>query len=936
MSCYEQFSLSSEIDSFFRKINNLPNSLREYSLLLIKEYLTNPLPAPETATNDLTEDEVTEAEEDSLHTEIDLIDSEYDDECSILQIKESGAKNDPKVSSAGNDGSSSSTDEAETVEPEDHTVKLSGKNPQTHGGGKRIVEGNEGAQNLSQFEEVSSSHARAPEPINTATKKLFIHSKNIESNLVHTNKLVTKDGQRYHLVKRLRRSKDGKHYYENAAVPLGPSPQRSKIMVPKLKSRNNLSSMASAKLNSGNLKVKVKEPLNRLMFSPIKTKTIPPPKNSRTVLDVTEDNMIIFKNTSTKPIAFVPPPNVVVTKASESPNPRLHTPAKSTIFINGSKFVVPANLQVSSKIVDKNSEIEGSNSNPASPLVKKSTSSLPTDTRYRTILPKDLQPKVVQCKVLKEIQVSPNKWNKLPTTPKTPITVQLNSTIGSNVHMKNKASLPLRLQKAPLIKSNIGAINKRSLQLLKSGNNSQEKFHILRKKNFQFSTKQRSVITKQLTKYLKMDNEEKQGVEKASEDFVVIVDPSDVVNTEGCEEVVTPAKLKRKIKILRPSIPKVQFTKVKKPKMCEKCGKAFRTESLLKLHMKIHSPRFKCKKCGQAYVTSVEYLKHKLDHKKEEVHTCEFCRVQFNAFIRLKEHIRLHHPTQKLHKCQQCSYSAYTQRTLDSHIRYKHAVRRKEPQQIICPVCHKFFRQTSELRNHITTHLPERIFSCEACGKKFNQKTTLSSHLRNVHGERRYPCNVCPMILKTRDNQIRHMASHADCKLFPCPKCPYACNSQGNLVKHVRTQHNIQNFSLRRRDRVKQVCTEINPLTERGLEKGSHVATLYLNRLSKKLGKDLVSQLGAEQQRDENTTNTSTTNMENSDFANYGAQESDSEHSEQDHIETDAAVASLDKSQYDNDFCIIPETQRMLDDLIKESSGYTSESQYHGAHTANF
>lgn len=94
--------------------------------------------------------------------------------------------------------------------------------------------------------------------------------------------------------------------------------------------------------------------------------------------------------------------------------------------------------------------------------------------------------------------------------------------------------------------------------------------------------------------------------------------------------------------------------------------------------------------------------------------------------------------------------------------------------------------------------------------------------------------------------------------------------------------------------------------------------------------------MGAEQQRDENTTNTSTTNMENSDFANYGAQESDSEHSEQDHIETDAAVASLDKSQYDNDFCIIPETQRMLDDLIKESSGYTSESQYHGAHTANF
>lgn len=93
----------------------------------------------ETATNDLTEDEVTEAEEDSLHTEIDLIDSEYDDECSILQIKESGAKNDPKVSSAGNDGSSSSTDEAETVEPEDHTVKLSGKNPQTHGGNVFLI-----------------------------------------------------------------------------------------------------------------------------------------------------------------------------------------------------------------------------------------------------------------------------------------------------------------------------------------------------------------------------------------------------------------------------------------------------------------------------------------------------------------------------------------------------------------------------------------------------------------------------------------------------------------------------------------------------------------------------------------------------------------------------------------------------------------------------
>lgn len=76
-----------------------------------------------------------------------------------------------------------------------------------------------------------------------------------------------------------------------------------------------------------------------------------------------------------------------------------------------------------------------------------------------------------------------------------------------------------------------------------------------------------------------------RGVEKASEDFVVVVDPSNVVNTEGCEEVVTPVKLKRKIKILRPSIPKIQFTKVKKPKMCEKCGKAFRTESLLSKYM---------------------------------------------------------------------------------------------------------------------------------------------------------------------------------------------------------------------------------------------------------------------------------------------------------------------------------------------------------------
>ncbi|XP_011190612.1 transcription factor grauzone [Zeugodacus cucurbitae] len=194
---------------------------------------------------------------------------------------------------------------------------------------------------------------------------------------------------------------------------------------------------------------------------------------------------------------------------------------------------------------------------------------------------------------------------------------------------------------------------------------------------------------------------------------------------------------------------------------CEICSKGFFRRELLSRHYAIHATEeqknVKCPECEKTFCSEYKMRQHlKIVHLHSYAKICDICGKSFHggeAFRRhQQEHTGLPRP---LIKCELCNTELTTKYGLSRHMKVMHTVEYQTPQ--VCPICSKV---SPSLRAHHThfkfMHVAERKHVCNMCDKAFKRPKDLREHMTTHTGEVLYTCTFCPQTFNSNANMYAH------------------------------------------------------------------------------------------------------------------------------------------------------------------------------------
>ncbi|XP_037820597.1 transcription factor grauzone-like [Lucilia sericata] len=228
---------------------------------------------------------------------------------------------------------------------------------------------------------------------------------------------------------------------------------------------------------------------------------------------------------------------------------------------------------------------------------------------------------------------------------------------------------------------------------------------------------------------------------------------------------------------------------------CTECAKVFATRRGLEIHLEIHQTRerkFNCNECGKSYFKLHVFERHKLSHvpESERHYNCSQCDKKFASDYLRRQHEDLTHEKKYDKICDICGKSF---RHRFSFIRHMEEHDGTTPSLVTCEICGVKLTNKYGLRRHMKMrHLEENMQEqiCPYCSRVSPNLNAHRMHIKYNHTmQRKHACHLCDKAFRRPLELKEHLSTHTGEALYTCPHCPRTFISNANMHKHRKIAH---------------------------------------------------------------------------------------------------------------------------------------------------